>query len=100
MYVGHSLGGSLASLLGATFGVPAVGFEAPGEKLASQRLHLPSPVRTQIATAFSISFTNTYSKPSTHHITQVYHTADPIAMGVCNGVSSICAIGGYALETG
>ena len=43
--VGHSLGGSLASLLGVTFGVPAVTFEAPGEKMASQRLHLPSPVR-------------------------------------------------------
>ncbi|KAH8114230.1 Alpha/Beta hydrolase protein [Phellopilus nigrolimitatus] len=77
---GHSLGGSLASLVGATFGVPVVAFEAPGEKLAASRLHLPSP-------------------PSTHHITHVYHTADPIAMGVCNGVTSFCAIGGYALET-
>jgi len=79
--IGHSLGGGLASLLGATFGAPVVAFEAPGERLASMRLHLPSP-------------------PATHHITHVYHTADSIPQGVCTGVTSACAIGGYALETG
>jgi len=42
--IGHSLGGSLASLLGITFGVPVVTFEPPGERMAAQRLHLPSPV--------------------------------------------------------
>jgi len=77
---GHSLGGALASLLGITFGVPVVTFESPGERMAAQRLHLPSP-------------------PSTHHITHVWHTADPIAMGTCNGVLSSCAIGGYAMES-
>ncbi|KAF9532216.1 Alpha/Beta hydrolase protein [Crepidotus variabilis] len=41
--VGHSLGGALASLLGATYGLPAVAFEAPGERLAATRLHLPLP---------------------------------------------------------
>ena len=41
--VGHSLGGALASLLGTTFGLPAVAFEAPGERLAAMRLHLPLP---------------------------------------------------------
>ncbi|PPQ92249.1 hypothetical protein CVT25_008931 [Psilocybe cyanescens] len=79
--IGHSLGGALSSLIGITFGVPVVAFEAPGERLAATRLHLPSP-------------------PSTHHVTHVYHTADPIAMGTCNGILSSCAIGGYALETG
>ncbi|KIP10483.1 hypothetical protein PHLGIDRAFT_65614 [Phlebiopsis gigantea 11061_1 CR5-6] len=78
--IGHSLGGALASLLGTTFGVPVVAFESPGEKLAAGRLHLPSP-------------------PSLQHITHVYHTADPIAMGTCNGVLSSCAIAGYAMET-
>ncbi len=43
--IGHSLGGSLASLVGQTFGVPVVAFEAPADRLASRRLHLPSPVR-------------------------------------------------------
>ncbi|CDO75192.1 hypothetical protein BN946_scf184866.g33 [Trametes cinnabarina] len=33
------------------------------------------------------------------HITHVYHTADPIAMGTCNGVLSSCALGGYAMES-
>ena len=42
---GHSLGGSLAALLGATFGVPVVAFEAPGDKLPATRLHLPQAVR-------------------------------------------------------
>jgi len=78
--IGHSLGGALASLLGVTFGLPVVTFESPGERLAAGRLHLPSP-------------------PSTHHITHVYHTADPIAMGTCNGVLSSCALGGYAMES-
>ncbi|KAF8623624.1 hypothetical protein AX17_007326 [Amanita inopinata Kibby_2008] len=78
--IGHSLGGALASLLGVTFGAPVLAFESPGEKLAASRLHLPSP-------------------PSTQHITHVYHTADPIAMGTCNGVLSSCALAGYAMET-
>ncbi|KAJ3778084.1 alpha/beta-hydrolase [Lentinula raphanica] len=78
--IGHSLGGSLASLVGVTFGAPVVAFEAPGEKMAASRLHLPSA-------------------PSTQHITHVYHTADPIAMGTCNGVLSSCAIAGYAMES-
>jgi len=78
---GHSLGGGLAGLLGATFGAPVVTFEALGEKLAAKRLHLPSP-------------------PSTHHITHVFHNADPIPLGACTGVTSTCALGGYALETG
>ncbi|KAG6861793.1 hypothetical protein C0995_012297 [Termitomyces sp. Mi166 len=64
---GHSLGGALASLIGVTFGAPVVAFEAPGERLAAKRLHLPSP---------------------------------PIPLGACTGVTSACAIGGYALETG
>ncbi|KAG5650171.1 hypothetical protein H0H81_000456 [Sphagnurus paluster] len=79
--IGHSLGGALASLIGVTFGAPVVAFEAPGERRAAKRLHLPSP-------------------PSTQHVTHVYHTGDPIPLGACTGVTSACAIGGYALETG
>lgn len=78
--VGHSLGGAISSLLGATFGVPVVAFEAPAEKLAATRLHLPT-------------------SPSTQHITHIIHTADPIAMGICNGITSTCALAGYAMET-
>jgi len=78
--IGHSLGGALASLVGVTFGAPVVAFESPGERTAAGRLHLPSP-------------------PSTQHVTHVYHTADPIAMGTCNGILSSCSLGGYAMET-
>jgi lipase ATG15 len=82
--VGHSLGGSIAGLLGATFGVPTVAFEAPGERLASQRLHLPTPPSIP-----------SYDLPITH----VYHNADPVPLGACTGVTSLCAKGGYAMET-
>ncbi|CUM65192.1 uncharacterized protein PRCAT00002820001 [Priceomyces carsonii] len=81
---GHSLGGSLASLLGRTYGLPAVAFEAPGEMLATKRLHLPQPP----------------GLPS--YMENIWHfgnTADPIFMGVCNGASSSCSVSGYALET-
>ncbi|GJJ07625.1 hypothetical protein Clacol_001829 [Clathrus columnatus] len=76
----HSLGGAVASLVAVTFGIPAVTFEAPGERMAAERLHLPLP-------------------PSTQHVTHVYHTADPIAMGTCNGIFSACTFAGYAMES-
>ncbi|CAO3599825.1 unnamed protein product [Absidia cylindrospora] len=78
---GHSLGGALAALVGHTFGAPAVSFEAPGERLAAKRLHLPTT-------------------PGVH--TPVYHfghTADPIFVGLCTGISSSCWYGGFAIET-
>lgn len=81
---GHSLGGALASLIGRTFGVPAVSFEAPGELLATKRLHLPMPPGLP-----------GYMEGVWHF----GHTADPIFMGVCNGATSSCSIAGYAMET-
>ncbi|KAI0054021.1 alpha/beta-hydrolase [Auriscalpium vulgare] len=85
--IGHSLGGALASLLGTTFGLPAVAFESPGERLAAHRLHLPLPPPS--------NFSGLPISPVTH----VYHTADPIPQGVCTGFGSPCASAGYALET-
>ncbi|KAJ6525609.1 Alpha/Beta hydrolase protein [Mycena capillaripes] len=82
--VGHSLGGALAALLGTTFGLPAVAFESPGERLAAQRLHLPLPPT---------------DAPFSPAITHVFHNADPIPQGTCTGIGSVCAQGGYALET-
>lgn len=81
---GHSLGGGLASLLGRTYGLPAVTFEAPGEMLPTRRMHLPQPPgipRWQ------------------EHIWHIGHTADPIYMGLCNGAGSSCWVAGYAMET-
>lgn len=81
---GHSLGGSLASLLGRTYGLPAVAFEAPGELLATKRLHLPQPPGLP---------------KHMENIWNIGNTADPIFMGVCNGASSTCNAAGYAMET-
>ena len=63
---GHSLGGALSAMVGATFGVPTVTFESPGDQLPSSRLHLPRP-------------------PGAAHmpIWHFGHTADPIFVGVC-----------------
>ncbi|CAO3682500.1 unnamed protein product [Umbelopsis ramanniana] len=81
---GHSLGGSVASLVGQTFGVPTVTFEIPGERLASRRFHLPGPP--------AISWDDI---PLWHF----GHTADPLFVGVCTGPSSTCWYGGFAMET-
>jgi len=98
--VGHSLGGALSSLVGVTFGLHTVTFESPGERLAATRLHLPSPViLTSLICPSSTTLTKKKFQPSTHHVTHIYHTADPIAMGTCNGILSSCALGGYAMET-
>jgi lipase ATG15 len=72
-------------MLSLTYGVPSVSFEAPGDLLPSRRLHLPLPP----------GLTYSSSRITTH----VYHTADPIAMGVCNGALSSCAVAGFALES-
>ncbi|KAJ2785272.1 putative lipase atg15 [Coemansia javaensis] len=81
---GHSLGGALASLLGLTFGLPAIAFEAPGDKLPARRLHLPMPPA------------ETMDRLPLFHIG---NTADPVFMGVCSGRTSSCYYAGYALES-
>jgi hypothetical protein len=99
--IGHSLGGSLASLLGVTFGAPVVTFEPPGERMAAQRLHLPSPVRppSGVISLTRAHFRGVPMQPSTQHITHVWHTADPIPMGTCTGSLSTCGVAGYAMES-
>jgi lipase ATG15 len=87
---GHSLGGAVSSLLGMTYGLPTVTFEAPGEALAAKRLGLPAPPGSDP------------EAPQTREHTGVYHighTADPIFLGVCNGATGSCTYYGYAMET-
>lgn len=81
--VGHSLGGSLASLIGLSFGVPVVTFEAPGDRMAASRLHLPMPPGMPMEKM---------------GITHVYNTADPIPNGQCVGPYSGCYAAGFAME--
>ncbi|CAZ85633.1 unnamed protein product [Tuber melanosporum] len=85
--VGHSLGGSVSSLLGQTYGLPVVTFEAVGEALPAKRIGLPKPPKDNPRHANGMA---------------VFHfgnTADPIYMGTCNGPTAGCSIAGYALET-
>ncbi|KAI9934709.1 hypothetical protein ASPWEDRAFT_186350 [Aspergillus wentii DTO 134E9] len=87
---GHSLGGALSSLLGLTFGLPVVTFEAVPEALPAARLGLPSPPGTDPLL------------PQKRKYTGAYHfgnTADPVYMGTCNGLTSVCTWGGYAMES-
>ena len=100
--VGHSLGGALASLLGATYGLPAVAFESPGEKLAASRLHLPLPPPISDSISEEPISTSSQTSMRGHHpiaTTHVYHNADPIPQGTCTGFGSPCTHAGYALET-
>ena len=87
---GHSLGGSLSSLLGLTFGLPTVTYEAPPQALAASRLGLPAPPGTHP------SAMQRRTDTGIHH---VGHTADPIFMGSCNGATAACTLGGYAMES-
>lgn len=63
---GHSLGGAVASLVGQTFGVPAITFESPGDRLASRRLHMPQAPGAKDLPIWHFG-----------------HTADPLFIGVC-----------------
>ncbi|KAJ1945411.1 putative lipase atg15 [Kickxella alabastrina] len=84
IFSGHSLGGSLSSLLGLTFGLPSIAMEAPGDRLASERLHLPRPPSAIMQRL-----------PLFH----VGNTADPVFMGMCSGRTSSCYYAGYAMES-
>ena len=84
---GHSLGGSVSALLGLTFGLPVVAFEAPPEAMAAARLGLPSPDNRNAKTRKNTG------------ITHFGHTADPIFMGTCNTAAAACTLGGYAMES-
>ncbi|GAA6058785.1 hypothetical protein JCM10212_001901 [Sporobolomyces blumeae] len=92
---GHSLGGGIAAMLSRTYGVPSVSFESPGDLLPSRRLHLPLPPRIDRNSTADRPRRSLQDELTTH----VFHTADPIPMGVCTGTISSCAIGGFALES-
>ena len=87
---GHSLGGSIASLLGLTFGLPVVTFEAVPDALPASRLGLPTPP----GYAKNIHQTRQYT--GAYHFG---HTADPVYMGTCNAATSACTLGFYAMES-
>ncbi|KAI9750590.1 MAG: putative lipase atg15 [Lichina confinis] len=87
---GHSLGGAVGAFLGLTYGLPTVSFEAPPDALAASRLGLPAPPGSYPGAPQSRSLTGAY---------HIGHTADPVYMGLCHGVTSLCALAGYAMES-
>lgn len=88
--VGHSLGGAVSSLLGLTYGLPAVTFQAVPEALAASRLGLPVPPHTDPDRPQARANTGSF---------HFGHTADPIYIGTCNGATASCSFAGYAMET-
>ncbi|KAG0225476.1 putative lipase atg15 [Actinomortierella wolfii] len=83
---GHSLGGSVASILGITYKHPVVAFQAPGDRLYAERIHLVKQ---------GLSLPQLTKYPVWH----IGPTADPIYMGTCNGPTSTCYTAGYAMES-
>ncbi|KAF2761372.1 alpha/beta-hydrolase [Pseudovirgaria hyperparasitica] len=87
---GHSLGGAVSSMLGLTFGLPVVSFEAVPEAMPAARLGLPVPPGDTVGSMSARASTGGF---------HFGHTADPIYMGLCNSASSICTIAGYAMQS-
>lgn len=88
---GHSLGGAVGAMLGLTYGVPVVTYEAVPEALPVARLGLPVPPGG-----------DPNAPPQTREFTGAYHfghTADPVYIGTCNGATASCSYGGYAMES-
>lgn len=86
---GHSLGGVVSSMLGLTYGLPTITYEAFPDAMAASRLGLPVPPGYHIGSQQARSDTGVY---------HIGHTADPIYMGTCNGGTSFCTIAGYAFQ--
>ncbi|KAF9149961.1 putative lipase atg15 [Linnemannia schmuckeri] len=83
---GHSLGGSVASLLGIRKGYPVFTYSSPGDARYGQKVGLVKP---------NLKESDLEKMP----VWQFGHTGDPIYMGTCNGATSSCYSAGYAMET-
>ncbi|KAF2203390.1 alpha/beta-hydrolase [Delitschia confertaspora ATCC 74209] len=87
---GHSLGGAVGSFLGLTYGLPTITFEAVPDAMPASRLGLPTPPGHQVGALQKRKMTGGY---------HFGHTADPVYMGICNKASSLCTLGGYAMQS-
>lgn len=86
-FTGHSLGGALAAVAALATGRPAITFEAPGDRLFSERLGL-----------FGKSEDQGY-KSTGQNIWHYGVLGDPIFTGACKGALSTCYLAGYAIES-
>lgn len=81
LFTGHSLGGTLAAIMGAIHNKPAISFESPGVENFLQNSNFLEN---------KINYDNIYN---------FGHNADIIFTGKCNGRFSFCYIGGYNIDT-
>lgn len=78
---GHSLGGTLATLMGLDYDLPVVTFNSPGEKNYASNTGIK------------------YKQATLQKIYHFGHNADTIFTGKCNGLLSWCHLAGYNVET-
>lgn len=78
---GHSLGGTLATLMGLEYDLPVVTFNSPGEKNYVGLMDMK------------------YNNSTLDKIFHYGHDADIIFTGKCYGTLSWCGIAGYIVET-
>jgi lipase ATG15 len=81
LFTGHSLGGTLSTLMGITYNFTSVSFQSPGEKHYIDLLNLY------------------YDDTILQNIYNIGHNADTIYTGKCNGLFSWCYLAGYIIET-
>jgi putative lipase involved disintegration of autophagic bodies len=94
---GHSLGGAIASLVATTQGnVPAFAFESPGEAMFATRLGL---LDKDDGDADFISPSELQLRRSQAPVWHFGINSDPIYMGTCHGIRSVCHWAGYTLQT-
>jgi len=97
---GHSLGGGIASLVGAYTFSPAVTFEAPGARIMAERSkifpsrHLPPSGISK--DKWGALLDNAMSKLPIYHFG---NDGDPVFVGKCNGIGSSCRFAGYSMES-
>lgn len=80
IFTGHSLGGVIATMMGILYDKYVITFESPGEKHYIDLIGLD------------------YSKVE-DKIYHFGHNADTIFTGKCNGMFSLCYMGGYMMNT-
>ena len=80
-FTGHSLGSAMAIIVGARYNIPVITFSTPNIKHYLEMSGIK------------------YNKRSEDNIYNFGSNSDPIFMGRCNGITSICYNFGYIMNT-
>ncbi|KAI3640900.1 hypothetical protein MIR68_001778 [Amoeboaphelidium protococcarum] len=105
---GHSLGGAVAAVTAQSLGIPAVTFEAPGDRLYAEKLGIVhDTISSNGRKSHQLNGKNSVKLQSKSGqsietevaIWQFGLPSDPLFTGKCNGAYSLCYANGYAMET-